>query len=310
MAGRPPKTKIDYAGWSVDIFDTDSKIDKLLDAQKWKGFGVYFFLCQRAYGSDGYFYKWSYDDCASTARKMGGGIRSGTVKETVDYCLRIGLFDKGLFVRWGILTSRGIQKRYCIAIKDRDVKRVIADYWLLSEQETEEHCKGLLKLPLDSDLSEINTNFPAGNTNNPKRNTNFTIQKESKEKNSKRNNMISLEEAKPIIEKVITLLNYSLGTNYREDDEKTCDLIRGLLSKGYTQADMECVVKKKCTEWKNTEQASWLKPATLFGTNFDGYLNQPQAVKKPRTKFHNFQQHSYDFGVLEDKLFINNQGDL
>lgn len=50
MAGRPPKKGIDYAGWSVDIFDNDPKIDKLLDARGWEGFGIYFYLCQRAYG--------------------------------------------------------------------------------------------------------------------------------------------------------------------------------------------------------------------------------------------------------------------
>lgn len=32
MSGRP-KQGIDYAGWSVDIFDGDKKIDKLLDAK-------------------------------------------------------------------------------------------------------------------------------------------------------------------------------------------------------------------------------------------------------------------------------------
>ena len=81
--GRPPKKGIDYAGWSVDIFDNDTKIDKLLDAHGWCGFGIYFYLCQRAYGGEGYFYRWGYDDCASTSRKMGGGIGSGTVRETV-----------------------------------------------------------------------------------------------------------------------------------------------------------------------------------------------------------------------------------
>ena len=62
MAGRPPKKGIDYAGWSVDIFDNDTKIDKLLEARGWEGFGIYFYLCQRAYGGEGYFYRWSYDD--------------------------------------------------------------------------------------------------------------------------------------------------------------------------------------------------------------------------------------------------------
>lgn len=37
MAGRLPKRWIDYAGWSVRIFDNDTKIDKLLDAHGWVG---------------------------------------------------------------------------------------------------------------------------------------------------------------------------------------------------------------------------------------------------------------------------------
>ena len=51
MSGKA-KRKLDYAGWSTDIFDNDTKIDKLLDAQGWIGFGIYFFLCQKAFGSD------------------------------------------------------------------------------------------------------------------------------------------------------------------------------------------------------------------------------------------------------------------
>ena len=67
MAGRP-KQGIDYSGWSVDIFDGDKKIDKLLDAKGWKGFGIYFFLCQRAYKVNGYFYEWGNDSKADGRR--------------------------------------------------------------------------------------------------------------------------------------------------------------------------------------------------------------------------------------------------
>ena len=181
MAGRPPKRGIDYAGWSVDIFDNDTKIDKLLDAHGWCGFGIYFYLCQRAYGGEGYFYRWGYDDCASTSRKMGGGIGSGTVRETVGYCLQIGLFDQELFDRWGILTSRGIQRRYWEVVKARDVRTVISDYWLLQDEE----CKGLIKLPLNTHLSEGNADFQTGKANFPAGNNDFRSLKESKGKKSK-----------------------------------------------------------------------------------------------------------------------------
>ncbi len=152
---RPPKKGIDYSGWSVTIFDNDTKMDKLLDAHGWIGFGVYFYLCQRAYGGEGYFYRWGYDDCASTSRKMGGGVSSGTVKEAVGYCLQIGLFDKGLFDRWGVLTSRGIQRRYWEVVKERDVRSVISDYWLLQDSE----CKGLTKTPLNTAFLDGNEGF-------------------------------------------------------------------------------------------------------------------------------------------------------
>ena len=75
MAGKP-KQGIEYAGWSVTMFDSDDKIDLLLDACGWDGFGIYFYLCTRAFGGDGYYYKWGFASCASTARRMGGGIGS------------------------------------------------------------------------------------------------------------------------------------------------------------------------------------------------------------------------------------------
>lgn len=152
MAGRP-KQGIDYSGWSVDIFDGDKKIDKLLDAKGWKGFGIYFFLCQRAYKVNGYFYEWGYDDCATTARKMGGGISSGTVKETVDYCLQVDLFDKRLFDEWGVLTSRGIQRRFWTVLSERRNKTVYSEYWLLKPEE----CKGLVKVSLFPDVQPTNS---------------------------------------------------------------------------------------------------------------------------------------------------------
>lgn len=155
MAGRP-KQGIDYAGWSVNIFDGDTKIDKLLDAQGWVGFSIYFYLCQMAYKFDGYFYRWCFDDSSTTARRMGGGLRAKTVEETVRYCLRIGLFDQGLFDEWNILTSKGIQRRYLAAIQGRRVKSIIDDYWLL---EKNSEMGGLEKCASNDDLQAANSHL-------------------------------------------------------------------------------------------------------------------------------------------------------
>ena len=135
MSGKP-KAGISYAGWNTDIFENDTKIDELIDAQGWIGFSIYFYLCQRAYASDGYFYRWSYANAATTARRMGGGIRAETIKAVVATCLQIGLFERSLFDRVGVLTSKGIQRRYMDAIQKRSYKRVDQNIWLLNVEES------------------------------------------------------------------------------------------------------------------------------------------------------------------------------
>ena len=126
MAGRPAKKGLDFSQWDVDVLLGDTDIDKLMESQGCAGFTIYFYLCQMAYKFEGYFLKWSYDDAATTAKRIGGGIGSETVISTVNLCLRLGLFNKGLIDRYRILTSRRIQSHFA-------GNAVIADYWLLEK---------------------------------------------------------------------------------------------------------------------------------------------------------------------------------
>ena len=178
MAGRPPKGGIDYSGWDVGIFDNDPKIDKLMEAQGCAGFVIYFFLCQRAYGSSGYFYPWTYDDAATTAKKIGGGVGSESVINTVNLCLRIGLLDNDLYVRWKIITSRGIQKRYAAVASTRTHKSVISEYWLLNEEES----GGLVKV---AHFEDEKTNLPGHNSIMTPHNSIMTPHNSPKVKESK-----------------------------------------------------------------------------------------------------------------------------
>lgn len=180
--GRKQKRGIDYAGWSVNIFDGDAKIDKLLEAQGWQGFSIYFYLCQMAYKFDGYFYKWSYDDSTTTARRMGGGIRSETVKATVNTCFRVGLFHKGLFEKYGILTSRGIQRKYYTVVQSRRVRTVNADFWLLDAEES----AGLSLQRTNADLQGTNAGLQAANADLQAANSIGSKVKERKEEEKKR----------------------------------------------------------------------------------------------------------------------------
>ena len=280
MPGRP-KQGIDYAGWSVDIFDGDKKIDKLLDAKGWKGFGIYFFLCQRAYKTNGYYYEWGYDDCATTARKMGGGINSGTVKETVDYCFQVDLFDQRLFDRWGILTSRGIQRRFWAVLSERRNKTVYAEYWLLKEEE----CKGLLKVGLNSDLQPSNDHLQPANDETPyikKSKVNKSIYISAQPSDSFQNQEL---------EAAFQLYLSGRIAKYGELSSEQIKVLREeLAGMGSDDRERTAIAKQAFMNgWKG------LYPVKKSGKKDGG-------KKQPSNRFNNFHQREYDYSQLEKDL--------
>lgn len=167
MAGQP-KRGLDFAAWDVHLFDDDERFDVLIDAQGWDGFGVFFWICTKAYATNGYYYEWREGTSAATiAKRMSGGIKSDTVNQVVKLCLRIGLFDNGLFDRESILTNKMMQERYMYAIEKRSVRgRTINRlYWLLKTEET----KAYIVIPENEhNLSENEHNLSENDTKKSK----------------------------------------------------------------------------------------------------------------------------------------------
>lgn len=184
MAGQP-KQGLDFAAWDVHIFDDDERFDVLIDAQGWSGFGVFFYICTKAYATNGYYYEWREKiSAAAIAKRMSGGIKSDTVKQVVQLCLQIGLFDNGLFDRERILTNKMMQERYMYAIEKRSKRgrTINKDYWLLKEDET----KAYIIVPENEhNLSENGNNLAENDIKKSK-------VKESKEKEKKSDVFISL----------------------------------------------------------------------------------------------------------------------
>lgn len=279
MAGKP-KQGIEYAGWSVTMFDSDDKIDLLLDACGWDGFGIYFYLCTRAFGGDGYYYKWGFASCASTARRMGGGIGSNTVKETVGHCLRIGLFDKGLFDRWGILTSRGIQRSYWRVLANRRSKVVYREYWLLADDE----CQGLIKISLESNHDLANDHVQPANDYVPATNggKNSTVQNSTVQ-------YFKNNPAEPVLSPTEEFYRSKIGT--------VTDKIR----KGLAEM---------VSEDGETEVMSAIKIAAEKGARNLGYIRgilrnrrKTEAEQRQKNKFLNYSQRDdVDYDALEKEL--------
>lgn len=81
------------------------------------------------------------------------------------------------------------------------------------------------------------------------------------------------EENKTIIE-IVAHLNHVCGTHYKESTKKTQQLIRARLAEGFTPDDFKRVIDTKAAEWMASDMKKYLRPQTLFGTNFEAYLNQ------------------------------------
>lgn len=83
------------------------------------------------------------------------------------------------------------------------------------------------------------------------------------------------------VEEVVDHLNQRAGTHYKATTANTRKLIKARLKEGFTVDEIKLVIDKKCADWiNNPKMAEFLRPDTLFGNKFEGYLNarqMPQA---------------------------------
>ena len=84
---------------------------------------------------------------------------------------------------------------------------------------------------------------------------------------------IEKEKDKDTYKSIVEYLNQKTGSNYKASTKKTQSCIHARLAEGFTVDDFKTVIDKKCAEWKGTEWEQYLRPETLFGTTFEGYLN-------------------------------------
>jgi len=91
---------------------------------------------------------------------------------------------------------------------------------------------------------------------------------------------------------IISHLNERAGTNYRASSKKTQSSIHARIADGFTIEDFITVIDKKCDEWIGTEYEKYLRPETLFGTKFEGYLNA--RIIRKQSKAANIQNRVSD----------------
>ena len=90
------------------------------------------------------------------------------------------------------------------------------------------------------------------------------------------------EKENNIYSEVIKYLNEKANTNYRASTKNTQSFISARLKEGFTVEDFKKVIDVKAKNWMGTDFEKYLRPATLFGTKFENYLNE--ANKKAPVK--------------------------
>lgn len=111
------KTGLDYFPFDVDFF-SDSKIEFISARFGVKGEILTIRLLCRIY-REGYFLPWNDDESTLFAKRAGDQVTPSLVHEVVMELIKRDFFDKVLFDRFQILTSRGIQRRYLEATSRR-----------------------------------------------------------------------------------------------------------------------------------------------------------------------------------------------
>lgn len=94
---------------------------------------------------------------------------------------------------------------------------------------------------------------------------------------------------------IVDYLNAVTDSKYKHTTKKTIDCINARLNDGYGIDDFKKVIDIKSKEWLNTDMQQYLRPETLFGNKFEGYLNQKVI------KFKSNNDNRPDYKKAQDK---------
>lgn len=76
---------------------------------------------------------------------------------------------------------------------------------------------------------------------------------------------------------VVDFLNQTAGKSYRSNAKKTVKFIEERRNEGFTLEDFKKVIIIKTAQWRGTNMDGYLRPETLFGTKFEGYLQEAES---------------------------------
>lgn len=171
---RPKKNGFDYFPNDVNFYN-DIKIRKLLKAKGATALCVYHCLLCSIY-QNGYYLEWDEDMPFIISELVG--LDEDVVNESLEYCMKLGLFNSEQFSQYHVVTSASIQYRYMEIIKQAKRKNKIEKYNLIEEEiQNKDEDKGVTSEETDNNSEETVVNSEETVDNSV-----FSTQRKEKEK--------------------------------------------------------------------------------------------------------------------------------
>lgn len=148
---RPIKQGLDYFPLDVDFFQ-DLKIRKIIRVYGDSATSILICILCMIYKDNGYYIKWDEDTAFIISEILNSDEEK--ISLVVSKAIEIDFFNKEVFLKFSILTSRAIQKRFQLIVKNSKLKRSkIEDNLNLLGVNTEEMGKSSEETPITSEES-------------------------------------------------------------------------------------------------------------------------------------------------------------
>ena len=192
---------------------------------------------------------------------------------------------------YGEITALASKSGYCWA-ENRyfaelyDVHKITISKWLKNLEDngyirtelkyiygTKQVSKRLIYIN-DTPISQIAKGYKSNDYDPVSENTKEELSTTSNN-NTRDINTLSRNSTRTPYKEIIDYLNERTGRNYKHTAKANQRVIKARMNEGYTLEDFKTVIDKKYDEWNNdTKMKKFLRPETLFSTNFDRYLNE------------------------------------
>jgi uncharacterized phage protein (TIGR02220 family) len=285
MARTHYKVGLEYFTHDTDAIH-DPKLRALRIEYKLVGYAVFMITLEELYRNRGYYAV--YSERSKQLFCFEHGISEEDYSGIINICLDEGLFDRRKFEEYGILTSERIQYNYLDGTIRRKSIELIEEY-LIADLEDVANVelvsikeKAAAKAPITPKKrpKAIKEEVTVDNSREDTEDTE-ELETDIIEEDNGEEELVEIKETvKP--KDVINYLNKKLGTKYQVTQgviKKINARINECKEDPLVLDDFLNVIDKRYDSWKGTNYEQYLRPETLFGTKFQGYLNATKIKK-------------------------------